>query len=369
MKKLVLFLAAVTMLLTSCGEKDAFTIKGKLPSAEYDGQNVYLMTLDSTWSRDPKTYVAIDTANVLNGEFIFKGLAKEGPMMHFIVLDDAPAKIKAPVAVIIEPGDINVTLDSVSNVGGTPLNNNYQSFVTKMNALNADVAALWEKTKDTVNVDKTALQKEFDEKQKESVDNAFDFAKANIQNQVGTYLFVRNASYFSTDQIKELLSSVKPEFKARVKKFEDRIQAQDNTAEGKQFVDIKGKTPEGKDIALSDFAGKGKYVLVDFWAWWCGPCREEMPTLVEAYKLYKDKGFEIVGFSLDRTNEDWVEGIKKLNITWPQISELAYWNSKPITDYGVASIPHTVLIDKEGKIIARGLTGEELLSKLDELLK
>lgn len=369
MKKVILFLSAIAMLATSCAEKDAFTIQGKLPGAEYDGQQVYLQTLDSVWSRDSKTYVTIDTANIVDGQFTFKGLAKEGPTLHYIVLDNAPDNMKDPLPLVIEPGIISVSLDSVSAVSGTPLNDSYQGFRTSMNDIQSQAKVLWEKSKDTVGVDIAALKKEFEAKQKESIQTVFDFTKANIGNQIGTYLFARNASNFSEDQIKELLPSVKPEFSSKVKRIADRVQAWENTADGKPFIEIKGKTPEGKDIALSDYAGKGKYVLVDFWAWWCGPCRAEMPTLVEAYKLYKDKGFEIVGFSLDRTNEEWAEGIKNLNVTWPQISELQYWNSKPVSDYGVSGIPFTVLLDKEGKIIAKNLRGEELLTKLAELLK
>lgn len=369
MKKVILFLSAVAMLVTSCAEKDAFTIQGKLPSAEYDGQQVYLQILDSVWSRDAKTYVTIDTADVVDGQFTFKGLAKEGPILHFIVLDKAPDNMKAPLPLVIEPGTINVSLDSVSTVSGTALNDSYQGFRANMNGIQDELKALWERSKDTVGVDMAALEKEFEAKQKESVQTAFDFTKANIGNQIGTYLFARNASSFSEDQIKELLPSVKPEFSSKVKRISDRVQAWENTADGKPFIDIKGKTPEGKDIALSEYAGKGKYVLVDFWASWCTYCIADMPNIVEAYKLYKNKDFEIVGFSLDTKNENWIGSIKKNDITWPQISELKGWDSKPVSDYGISGIPFTVLLDKEGKIIAKGLSGEELLAKLAELLK
>ena len=110
-------------------------------------------------------------------------------------------------------------------------------------------------------------------------------------------------------------------------------------------------------------------VLLDFWASWCGPCRREMPNLVEAYAKYKNKNFEIVGVSLDQSADSWKEAIKKLNITWPQMSDLKYWNCEGAQLYAVSSIPHTVLIDGEGTIIARGLHGEGLQEKLAEVLK
>ena len=109
--------------------------------------------------------------------------------------------------------------------------------------------------------------------------------------------------------------------------------------------------------------------IIDFWASWCGPCRREMPNLVEAYAQYKNKGFEIVGVSLDQSGEAWKDAIQKLNITWPQMSDLKYWNCEGAQLYAVSSIPHTVLIDGEGTIIARGLHGEGLQEKLAEVLK
>ena len=120
---------------------------------------------------------------------------------------------------------------------------------------------------------------------------------------------------------------------------------------------------------MSDYAGKGKVVLVDFWASWCGPCRREMPNLVEAYAKYKGKNFEIVGVSLDQNADSWKEAIKTLKMTWPQMSDLKYWNSEGAQLYAVNSIPHTMLIDGEGTIIARGLHGEELQTKIAEALK
>ena len=124
-----------------------------------------------------------------------------------------------------------------------------------------------------------------------------------------------------------------------------------------------------KGVKLSDYAGKGKLVLVDFWASWCGPCRREMPNLVELYKQYKNKNFEIVGVSLDQNGDSWKAAIKQLNITWPQMSDLKYWECEGAQLYAVSSIPHVVLIDGEGTIVARGLHGEELQQKVAELLK
>ncbi len=114
---------------------------------------------------------------------------------------------------------------------------------------------------------------------------------------------------------------------------------------------------------------KGKYVLIDFWASWCSPCRQENPNVVKAYQMYKDKGFDILGVSMDQNKKNWLKAIKDDNLTWHHISDLKGWACEGGKLYGVNSIPHSVLIDKEGIIIAKDLRGEELLNKLAELMK
>jgi peroxiredoxin len=136
--------------------------------------------------------------------------------------------------------------------------------------------------------------------------------------------------------------------------------------EGAVAPDFTQKTPEGTDLSLSDL--RGKVVLIDFWASWCGPCRRENPYVVQLYNQYKDKGFEILGVSLDRNRESWLQAIKDDNLTWKHVSDLQFWQNAAAKLYGVSSIPHTVLIDREGKIIARGLRSAELSQLLPEVL-
>jgi len=119
-------------------------------------------------------------------------------------------------------------------------------------------------------------------------------------------------------------------------------------------------------LALSSF--RGKIVLIDFWASWCGPCRKDMPGVVKLYNKYKAKGFEIFGVSLDKDKGHWVDAIKNDGITWPQVSDLKHWESEPAKMYDVRSIPFTVLLDKEGKIIAKGLRGAELEKAIENAL-
>jgi thiol-disulfide isomerase/thioredoxin len=134
---------------------------------------------------------------------------------------------------------------------------------------------------------------------------------------------------------------------------------------GETASNITGATPEGKTMSLTDL--RGKYVLIDFWASWCGPCRRENPNVVRLYEKYKDKGFDILGVSLDTNKEKWVAAIKKDQLDWHHISDLKGWSSELSKPYGVRGIPYTVLIDKEGNIIGKRLRGASLEAKLKEL--
>ena len=135
------------------------------------------------------------------------------------------------------------------------------------------------------------------------------------------------------------------------------------------YTDFKLSTPEGAEKSLSELVKGHKLVLVDFWASWCGPCRMEMPNVVKAYEQYKDKGLQIVGVSFDNDMTKWKEAISKLNMTWPQISDLKGWDCAAGRIYQINSIPSTMLIDETGKIIAKDLRGEELIEKIGEILK
>lgn len=344
MKKITLLLSAIVILMASCGDKNAYTITGSIEGEAYEGKAIYLQALDDNFENK----INIDTAYVKDGKFKFTGLAESGPTLNFISYGkDDQNMTRFPLA--IEPGNIkiNIAEDMGSSfIKGTPMNDRLLSLLSGMGQ--------------TGRPDSEILYDEF--------------VKDNMQNYIGVYFFVHIADDLSVEQKKELLAAIAPEYKenAKIKRIEKQLmrqQAQDATAVGNTFTDVKGKTPEGKDAALSDYAGKDKYVLVDFWASWCPPCREEMPKLVDLYSKYKNKGLEIVGISLDKDNEAWKNGITKLKITWPQISDLKHWDSDLSGAYGVNGIPHLLLIDKDGKIIERGLGAQEMGAKLAELLK
>ncbi len=136
---------------------------------------------------------------------------------------------------------------------------------------------------------------------------------------------------------------------------------------GGEAPDFTQQTPEGESLSLSDL--RGKVVLLDFWASWCGPCRRENPNVVKVYEKYKDKGFEILGISLDRDRDRWLQAIKQDGLTWKHVSDLKYWSNAVAKQYNVRAIPHTILVDAEGKIIARNLRGAQLEQALAEMFE
>ena len=138
-------------------------------------------------------------------------------------------------------------------------------------------------------------------------------------------------------------------------------------APGTPYKDIAMKDMNDKDVTLSQWVGQGNYVLIDFWASWCGPCRQEMPNVVRNYEKYHSKGFEIVGISFDQKKDAWVKAVKQMNMTWPQMSDLKGWKCAASPLYGIMSIPSSILIDPQGKIIAIDLRSKALGEKLKEI--
>jgi len=151
-----------------------------------------------------------------------------------------------------------------------------------------------------------------------------------------------------------------------VKQFVEKVEKMKFLSVGQEAPEIALPNPEGEVVKLSSL--RGNYVLVDFWAKWCRPCRAENPNVVKAYNKYHDKGFEVFGVSLDRKKEDWVQAIEEDGLHWTQVSDLKYFQSEAAKTYNISGIPFAILLDKEGKIIAKNLRGKALEDKLAELL-
>ena len=143
----------------------------------------------------------------------------------------------------------------------------------------------------------------------------------------------------------------------------------ESTTENKvMYTDISLPGPQGQTVKVSDYVGKNKLVLIDFWASWCGPCIGELPNVVKAYELYHDKGLEIVGVSLDKDKASWVQAIAQTGQKWPQMSDLKGWDCEGAALYGIQSIPANVLINEQGEIVARDLRGDILLKEVESRL-
>jgi peroxiredoxin len=147
--------------------------------------------------------------------------------------------------------------------------------------------------------------------------------------------------------------------------FKKQMDDLGKVAVGKMAPDFAMPNPEGDTVRLSDF--RGGYVLVDFWAAWCKPCRQENPNIVAAYNKFKGDGFEVLGVSLDRKREDWLKAIEADNLDWTQVSELKYWQTPVVQEYKINGIPFSILVNPEGEIVAKNLRGEALHDKLEEI--
>ena len=354
--KQTLYFLLVLLLAVSCTDKQAFKVTGNLANDDFNGKTVYLINFKQE---------QIGSATIENKQFTLKGSCNDVSNICFIQYD----KPHNSCVFFPEPGNIEVTFDSSMEVSikGTPLNEKYQTFMDDANALvEKNIAEIEEK--------KNAGQ-EYNELWNQFLlifrNKIYEFVKENIQNPVGEYMFLNNFQHLSSEHVVELVPMMSREFKAmeNIQRAEKMALAETTSTEGKSFIDVKGKSLDGKEVALSDYVGKGKVVLVDFWASWCAPCIRTLPGLVSLYQKYKNKGFEIVGISLDEDQQAWASATAKHNITWPQLSNLQGWTDPASQAYGINAIPATFLIDQTGTIVGKNLHGAELEKKLSELLK
>jgi thiol-disulfide isomerase/thioredoxin len=372
MQKSILILS-VAALITSCGGKknsSGFELKGT-----FSNSNGEMIFLEKLAANGPVTVDSVTLGE--KGEFEFVNYVPKIGFYRVKVNQQNFAML------VLDSSDkVNLTGD-VKDLGntykatGSPETKLFMEYSEiskrrdlRLDSLNKVFMAMVEPIKmDSVKVD--SISKSFEGPYNAIVNPSNQETITKLKQNASMYASIMAIQALEPDKFSDVYKALDEGLTKRfpddknIKMFHEMVLRMLSSNVGSVAPDINLPSPDGKQIALSSL--RGKIVLIDFWASWCGPCRREMPNVVKAYAKFKNKGFEIYGVSLDQDRDRWVEAIAKDGITWPQVSDLKQWQSDVVKLYGIQGIPYTLLLDKEGKILAKNLRGEQLEQKLTEI--
>lgn len=364
MKKIIfglfLFLGVHTAIAQDTNNTYKVTFENKSGNANLNIKTVYLFSIEDK--------VAIDSAQCVNGVYTMQGNTTL-PKLASVCASANGYNVIA--AFVLDNEEVNVTIDNGIHVKGSEANAHMQA-ITKaiedggraQRELQIEASKYNGQIPDSVAKRLDAEWTAISERQMKALKDGITSNKDNI---VPVYFIFNYMEVLGTDFIDNFLKDYKYKDDVLLTNVYKMIEGEKRKAPGATYIDFEMPDINGKIRKLSEYVGKGSYVLVDFWASWCAPCRQEIPNLKKAYDRFHSKGFEIVGISLDKDKKAWDNAVTQLQMTWPQLSDLQFWMCSAAQKYYIKSIPATLLIGPDGKIIASNLRGEQLMKKLEEI--